>query len=165
MKTENIREILDFDCDVILDCTDSTYAKMAMAVYCRDKQLPLMMSGSGGGRLDPTRIKVADLSAAFGDMLLSKVRKQLRQSYHFPKAPDMGKRPLKKPKPFGVQCVYSDELVTTPDEACDTGDEASQNGSISGINCAGFGSSVTVTAAMGFAIAQLALNSLVTPID
>jgi len=161
VTTDNINETLDFNCDVILDCTDSTYAKMAMAVYCRDKQLPLMMSGSGGGRLDPTQIKVADLSAAFGDMLLSKVRKQLRQSHHFPKAPDMSKRPLKKPKPFGVQCVYSDELVTTPEAVCDTGGEASQGSSISGINCAGFGSSVTVTAPMGFAIAQQALNHLV----
>ena len=157
VTTDNINAILDFDCDVILDCTDSTYAKMALAIYCRDKQRPLMMSGSAGGRLDPTRVKVTDLSAAFGDMLLSKVRKQLRQSHNFPKAPDMGNRPLKKPKKFGVQCVYSDELVTTPGEACDT----SGNTSISGLNCAGFGSSVTVTASMGFAIAQLALNSLI----
>lgn len=161
VTTDNINEILDFDCDVILDCTDSTYAKMAMAVFCRDKELPLMMSGSGGGRLDPTQIKVTDLSAAFGDMLLSKVRKQLRQSHNFPKAPDMAKRPLKKPKKFGVQCVYSDELVTTPDAACD----ANGSASISGLNCAGFGSSVTVTAPMGFAIAQLALNSLVAATD
>lgn len=62
VTTENINEVLAFDCDVMLDCTDSTYAKMAIAAYCRTKQMPLMMSGSGGGRLDPTRIKVADLS-------------------------------------------------------------------------------------------------------
>ena len=134
----------------MLDCTDSTYAKMALASYCRTKQIPLMMSGSAGGRIDPTCIKVADLSVAFGDMLLSKVRKQLRQSHDFPKAPDMNKRPLKKPKEFGVLCVYSDELVTTPEGACDTNENASQNPSISGLNCAGFGSSVTVTASMGF---------------
>ncbi|MCL4159958.1 UNVERIFIED_CONTAM: hypothetical protein GTU68_041628, partial [Idotea baltica] len=85
VTTENISEILAFDSDVMLDCTDSTYAKMAIASYCRTNKIPLMMSGSGGGRLDPTRIKVADLSSAFGDMLLSKVRKQLRQSHNFPK--------------------------------------------------------------------------------
>ena len=160
VTTDNINTLLDFECDVMLDCTDSTYAKMALASYCRTKQIPLMMSGSAGGRLDPTRIKVADLSVAFGDMLLSKVRKQLRQSHDFPKAPDMNKRPLKKPKEFGVLCVYSDELVTTPEGACDTNEKASQNPSISGLNCAGFGSSVTVTASMGFTIAQLALNCL-----
>ena len=160
VTTDNINEILAFDCDVILDCTDSTYAKMALASYCRSKQITLMMSGSAGGRLDPTRIKVADLSVAFGDMLLSKVRKQLRQSHDFPKAPDVNKRPLKKPKKFGVSCVYSDELVTTPEGACDTDGSASESASISGLNCAGFGSSVTVTASMGFAIAQLALSCL-----
>lgn len=162
VTTDNINEILAFDCDAMLDCTDSTYAKMAMARYCRAKQIPLMMSGSGGGRLDPTRIKVSDLSVAFGDMLLSKVRKQLRQSYNFPKAPDVNKRPLKKPKKFGLQCVYSDELVTTPEAACNAKGEASDNASISGLHCAGFGSSVTVTAPMGFAIAQLALNSIIS---
>jgi tRNA A37 threonylcarbamoyladenosine dehydratase len=164
LTTDNINDIFNFDCDVMLDCTDSTYAKMGLACYCRTKKIPLMISGSGGGRLDPTQIKVADLSAAFGDMLLSKVRKQLRQSHNFPKAPDMGKRPLKKPKKFDVQCVYSDELVTTPEAACDTSVGADAGSSISGINCAGFGSSVTVTAPMGFAMAQLALNSLIDTI-
>jgi len=156
VTTDNINEILDFDADVILDCTDSTYAKMALAVYCRSKQLPLIMSGSAGGRLDMTRIQVVDLSLAYGDMLLSKVRKQLRQSHDFPKAPDMDKRPLKKPKPFGVLSVYSDEEVTMPENACET--EA--DNSISGLSCAGFGSSVSVTAPMGFAAAQEAIAIL-----
>lgn len=165
VTTDNINEILAFGCDVMLDCTDSTYAKMAMANYCRAEKIPLMMAGSGGGRIDPTRIKVSDLSAAFGDMLLSKVRKQLRQSHNFPKAPDVNKRPLKKAKKFGVQCVYSDEIVKTPEVACDnvaSQVDATQQTSISGLNCAGFGSSVTVTAPMGFAIAQLALNRLIS---
>lgn len=158
VTTDNIDGILDFDCDVVLDCTDSTYAKMAMASYCRVQELPLMMAGSGGGRLDPTRIKVDDLSAAFGDVLLSKVRKQLRQSHGFPKAPDMSKRPIKKPKKFDVPCVYSDEEVAVPEVACDTHGGTT---SISGLNCAGYGSSVSVTAPMGFAMAHLAFNSLI----
>jgi len=156
VTTDNINQVLNFDCDVLLDCTDSTYAKIALACHSRAKQVPLMMSGSAGGRLDVTRIKVDDLSLAYGDMLLSKVRKQLRQSHGFPKAPNMNKRPLKKPKKFGLQCVYSDEDVITPNAACDT-DGADR---ISGLNCAGFGSSVSVTAAMGFAMAQLALNQI-----
>ncbi|PCI54566.1 MAG: tRNA threonylcarbamoyladenosine dehydratase, partial [Methylophilaceae bacterium] len=130
VTTENINDVLNFNCDVMLDCTDSTYAKMALACYSRSKQLPLMMSGSAGGRLDASRIKVVDLSVAYGDMLLSKVRKQLRQSHGFPKAPDMNKRPLKKPKKFGIQCAYSDELVIKPTAACDT------EVSVSGLNCA-----------------------------
>lgn len=165
VTTDSINEMLDFDSDVLLDCTDSTYAKMALAVYARLKQKTLMMSGSAGGRLDVTRIQVTDLSAAYGDMLLTKVRKQLRQSHDFPKAPDVNKRPLKKPKNFGLPCVYSNEEVTSPNEACDVGEGDSENNSISGLNCAGFGSSVTVTASMGFTMAQLALNHLVAGDD
>ncbi len=158
VTTENINEILDFNSDILLDCTDATYAKMALACYSRPKQVPLIMSGSAGGRLDIKHIQVNDLSAAYGDMLLSKVRKQLRQSHGFPKAPDMKKRPLRKPKKFGIQCVYSDEIVKTPGMVCH--ENETTNASISGLNCAGFGSSVTVTASMGFAMAQLALNQL-----
>lgn len=156
VTTDNIDTLLDFDADVILDCTDSTYAKMALAVYCRAKQQPLIMSGSAGGRLDMTRIQVVDLSIAYGDMLLTKVRKQLRQSHDFPKAPNMDKRPLKKPKKFDVLCVYSNEEVTMPESACETDADVS----ISGLNCAGFGSSVSVTAPMGFATAQEAIRLL-----
>lgn len=159
ITTDNVNEVLNFACDVVLDCTDSTYAKMAMANYCKANKIALMMSGSAGGRLDPTRIKVEDLSAAYGDMLLSKVRKQLRQSHHFPKAPDVNKRPLKKPKKFGVLCVYSDERAKTPEETCHVNGEAT---SMSGLHCAGFGSTVAVTAPMGFAIAQLAIQSLLS---
>lgn len=154
VTTENINDALSFNCDIMLDCTDSTYAKMALACYSRSKRLPLIMSGSAGGRLDPTRIKVVDLSVAYGDMLLSKVRKQLRQSHDFPKAPNMEKRPLKKPKKFGIQCAYSDELVIQPGAACEA------EGGVTGLNCAGYGSSVSITATFGFVLAQQALNQL-----
>ena len=109
------------------------------------------MSGSAGGRLDPTRIKIADLSVVTNDKLLAKVRNLLRRDYQFPKASN-----AKKSAKFGVSCVYSAEPVIKPDVTCEAG-----SSSITGLNCAGYGSSVCVTAPMGFAAAQLAINLMI----
>lgn len=149
----NINDLLNFNCDVMIDCVDDAKAKVALATYCKSKQLPLIMSGSAGGRLDPTRINIADLAVVTGDKLLSKVRNQLRRDHNFPKASN-----AKKSTKFGFQCVYSDEAVIRPDAECDVGDSAG----VTGLNCAGYGSSVCITASFGFAAAQLAINQLVS---
>jgi tRNA threonylcarbamoyladenosine dehydratase len=148
---ENISNILDFSCDVVIDCIDDAKAKIALAAFCKQKKIPLLISGGAGGRLDPTRIKIADLAHVQGDKLLAKVRNQLRRDHGFPKASN-----LKKSAKFGIACVYSDEPVVKPSEVCEVGNE-----SLTGLNCAGYGSSVCVTAPFGFTVAQLAVNQIV----
>ncbi len=170
---DNASKILDFHCNAMIDCTDDVKAKIALALSCKATQTPLIMSGSAGGRLDPTRIQVADLAAVAGDKLLAKVRNQLRRDYGFPKASN-----AKKSAKFGIVCVYSDEQVLAPNQVCDTqinneiNDDALQANihaasgdiknprAITGLNCAGYGSSVCVTAPFGFAAANLALQQL-----
>ena len=151
VTVENARKILDFHFDVLVDCIDDAPAKAILASTCKALIKPIIMSGSAGGRLDPTRIKVADLSAATNDKLLAKVRNILRRDYGFPNASN-----TKKLTKFNVQCVYSDEPVIKPTLACEAGST-----SITGLNCAGYGSSVCVTAPIGFAAAQLAINLIV----
>lgn len=172
---ENVAELLDFPpemkADVILDCIDDAKAKIALADYCKSTKTPLIMAGAAGGRLDPTRIKSVDLSAVTGDKLLAKVRNQLRRDYGFPKASN-----AKKSSKFGITCVYSDELVLQPNEVCalekntdfindaleanihEASSDEKNARAITGLNCAGYGSSVSVTATFGFVAAQLALN-------
>jgi tRNA threonylcarbamoyladenosine dehydratase len=182
---DNITKLLDFHYDCILDCVDDAKAKIALAAFCKAKQIPLIMSGSAGGRLDATQIKTADLSAVQGDKLLAKVRNQLRRDHQFPKASNQ-----KKSAKFGVTCVYSDEQVLTPNSMCevenshdkthniiddaleanihkDSGDAKNARAdprvntrSITGLNCAGYGSSVCVTATFGFVSAGLVLQQL-----
>lgn len=153
ITAENITSLLDFQCDVIVDCIDDAKAKIALADYCKRQQIPLIMAGSAGGRLDPTRIQVADLAHVTGDRLLSKVRNQLRRDSVFPKGLDTKILNTKKSPKFGIDCVYSDEQVVKPDSTCEV-----DSSSITGLNCAGYGSSVCVTAPFGFVAAQLALN-------
>lgn len=148
---DNITSLLDFNCDVVIDCTDDAKAKIALANFCKLKSLPIMMSGSAGGRLDPTRTQVSDLAHVQGDKLLAKVRNQLRRDFGFPKASNLG-----KPTKFGISCVYSDEPVIRPNEACETTNE-----SLTGLSCAGYGSSVCVTAPFGYTAASLAISLLI----
>ena len=163
---ENVAKLLNFpcdmQCDVIVDCIDDAKAKIALAEFCKSAKTPLIMAGAAGGRLGPTRIKVADLSAVAGDKLLAKVRNQLRRDYNFPKASN-----TKKSAKFGVVCVYSDEQTITPNNnsaAVEANNHAvsgdADRCAITGLNCAGYGSSVSVTATFGFVAAQLALNRI-----
>ena len=150
ITSANIAALLNFKCDVIVDCIDDAQAKIALADFCKRNHTPLIMAGSAGGRLDPTRIQVADLAHVTGDRLLSKVRNQLRRDYDFPKASNS-----KKSTKFGIDCVYSDEQAIKPEAACEADSSA-----ITGLNCAGYGSSVCVTAPFGFTAAQLAIKKI-----
>jgi len=144
--------MLDVNADIMIDCIDDVNAKVALAAFCKKMQLPLIMVGGAGGRLDPTRIAVEDLSRAKNDRMLSKVRTMLRTHHGYPR----GVRDVSKKSPkMKITCVYSNELAIMPEAACDS-DEG-----VTGLNCAGYGSSVGVTATMGFAASAWALQQLV----
>jgi len=141
-------------CDGVIDAIDQVRAKAALAAHCRRHKLWLVTTGGAGGRIDPTRVKVEDLSRTTQDALASKLRASLRKDYGFPRDPK---------KKFGLPCVYSDEQIIRPvinaDEACalpGDGDAPAPQG----LSCAGYGSSVAVTASFGFAAAAQVLNRI-----
>jgi tRNA A37 threonylcarbamoyladenosine dehydratase len=162
---ENIANMLNKGFDVVLDAIDDVKAKVAIATYCRANKIALITTGGAGGRLDANKIKLADLSAVQGDKLLAKVRNLLRRDFSFPKASN-----TKKSAKFGILAVYSDEQTLKPDvinlkkDALQANIHAgagdAQNTSISGLNCAGYGSSVCVTAPFGFVAASLVIQQL-----
>lgn len=137
----NIEAILDDAPSGVLDCCDQAHAKIAIAAACHRRAVRLVVAGAAGGRVDPTRIRCADLARSSGDPLLARLRAQLRKEHGFPR----GHTEL-----FGLDAVYSDEPIRRPQAACD-GDGAAQ--ALQGLSCAGYGSSVCVTAPFGFAMA------------
>jgi tRNA A37 threonylcarbamoyladenosine dehydratase len=152
--------------DIVLDAVDDVKAKVAIATYCRSNKIALITTGGAGGRLDATKIKVADLAHVEGDKLLAKVRNLLRRDFNFPKASN-----TKKSAKFGIWAVYSDEQTIKPNAMnlkkdalqanIHAGAGDTKNTSISGLNCAGYGSSVCVTAPFGFMAAGLALDLII----
>lgn len=149
VSPENIATLLNKSYSGVIDCIDDAKAKAAIADFCKKNAIPLVMTGAAGGRLNATQIKQADLSMVSHDKLLAKVRNLLRRDYGFAKVSSG------KAASLGVLCVYSDESVIKPEAVCET-----EEGGITGLNCAGYGSSVCVTAPFGFAAAGLLLQRI-----
>ena len=78
LTPENVAELLNPVPDIVLDCIDDVKAKLALMLHCRFNKIPLIVSGGAGGKLDPLKIRVADLSKTEQDPMLAKLRSQLR---------------------------------------------------------------------------------------
>jgi tRNA threonylcarbamoyladenosine dehydratase len=130
--------------DALIDCADQVRAKAALLAAAVAAGRRAVTCGAAGGRIDPTRIRVADLAQVAGDPLLAKTRQRLRSDYGFARGEPASARP------FGLAAVYSDEPVARPQ-----GGDAD-----AGLSCSGYGSAVTVTAPMGFAAAAELINHL-----
>lgn len=132
--------------DAVIDAIDNVKAKVAMAVACRQAALPLVMAGSAGGKRDPSRIRIDDLSRTEQDPLLAKVRRLLRSEHGFPRDPR---------RRFEIAAVYSLEPVQYPVVCPEGATQAPQ-----GLACAGYGSSMVVTASVGLFAASRVLEKL-----
>jgi len=126
----------------VVDAMDSAANKARLIARCRELALPLVCCGAAGGRCDPSRVAVADLSQVTHDRLLSGVRKQLRRELGFPRAGRLG-----------VDCVFSPEAPVFPQPdgtVCGT-PASGDDGEAPRLNCNhGLGSSVFVTGTFGF---------------
>lgn len=140
LSPENVKEILLDAPDVILDCIDDVKAKLALMLHCRFNKIPLIVSGGAGGKLDPLKIRVADLSKTEQDPMLAKLRAQLRS-----------KGICKKPKEkFGITCVYSIDNPFSSADVCPS----------AGLRCGGYGSAVVVTSSFAMIAAAEVLKKL-----
>ena len=135
--------------DYVIDAIDDVRAKTALIAYCRQQGIRLITIGGAGGQIDPTRIEVRDLCRTEQEPLLAKVRKQLRAHHGFPRGTK---------NKFGIDAVFSTEPPRFPDagETCATGEGAG----VTGLNCAGFGSAMVVTASFGLVAAAQVLRKL-----
>lgn len=134
--------------DYVIDAIDDVRAKTALIAYCRHQGIRLITIGGAGGQIDPTRIEVRDLCRTEQEPLLAKVRKQLRAHHGFPRGTK---------NKFGIDAVFSTEPLRFPDagEAC-----ATESAGVTGLNCAGFGSAMVVTASFGLVAAAQVLRKL-----
>lgn len=144
---ENLPQIIHPGFDVVIDAIDQTTIKAAMIAHCHQIHIPIIVSGAAGGQMDPTQIRIADLSQTIQDPLLARVRSILRKTYGFNRG-GKGK--------FGVSAVFSTEQIRYPSktDACDASPAPA------GLNCAGFGSSVCVTSVMGMVAASFAIQHI-----
>lgn len=136
LKPENFQEYLPQGA-AILDAMDDVASKLSLASWSHQKKVAYVMSGGAGGKLDPSKIEVVDLARATHDSMLAKIRASLRQQYGFEKDPK---------RKMNLRVIYSSE----PRIGVASG----------GLSCAGYGSTVTVTATFGFIAAAEILQQL-----
>jgi tRNA A37 threonylcarbamoyladenosine dehydratase len=161
---DNVEQLLADAGDIVVDCTDQAAAKIAMILHARRRGLQLLVCGGAGGKTDPLALRSGDLSQASNDALLAKLRNKLRREHGYPKAaPKAGKAPSRVPK-MRVNALWFDQPAILP-QAWTAASEAEDDvGAMAeplapqGLSCAGYGSSVTITATMGMAAADLALR-------
>jgi tRNA A37 threonylcarbamoyladenosine dehydratase len=148
---DNIPQMIGTDrFDYVVDAIDSVKAKAALIAYCSQHAIPLVVIGGAGGQLDPTKIEVRDLARTEQEPLLKKVRKILRAHYGFARG---------EKNKYHIDAVFSMEPLRYPQsgdgDAC-----AVDPNSITGLNCAGFGSSMVVTATFGMVAAGHMLRKM-----
>jgi tRNA A37 threonylcarbamoyladenosine dehydratase len=164
VSPENVGEVLPGPYTVIIDCTDQAAAKIAMILHARALGVPMLLCGGAGGKTDPLALRAGDLSAAVNDALLSKLRNKLRREHGFARASDKNGKALKRVPKMGVHALWFDQPAILPDEWTRAGEMeddmgvSAQAAAPQGLSCAGYGSVVTVTAAMGMAAANEALR-------
>ena len=82
--TEYIRdsrtiEILDAgQFDYAVDCIDTLSPKVHFIKACRERKIPIVSSLGAGGKVDPSQVKVTDISKTYECNLAKYVRKKLR---------------------------------------------------------------------------------------
>lgn len=167
LTPDNVGEMIGEDrFDYVVDAIDNVRAKVALIAYCREHKVPLLTSGGAGGQIDPTKIEIRDLCRTEQEPLLAKVRKRLRAWHKFPRGTK---------NKFGIDAVFSTEPLRFPEgEVCeiDTDDAADgldtvdadgrkQDAGVTGLNCAGFGSAMVVTASFGLVAAGFVLRKIV----
>ena len=142
------------DFDYVIDAIYSVRAKTALIAYCSVHAIQLITIGSAGGQIDPTKIEVRDLARTEQEPLLAKVRKLLRSHHGFPRGAK---------NKFGIDAVFSTEPLRFPESndvcALESGQKDDSAG-ITGLNCAGFGSAMVVTASFGMVAAAQVLRKL-----
>lgn len=163
---DNVMQVLGGPYAAIVDCTDQAAAKIAMILHARQRGVPLLLCGGAGGKTDPLALRAGDLSEAVNDALLAKLRNKLRREHGFP-----GPRTPTARSANGCRAWACVPCGSTSPPSCPTpGPAPSRARTIwarpgparpQGLSCAGYGSVVTVTAAMGLAAANEVLRWVV----
>lgn len=92
-RMEQLLETTRFD--YVLDCIDSISPKISLIVAARQRKVKIISAMGAGGKTDPSKILVRDISKTYNDFLAKQVRKRLRREYNLQK---------------GFRCVFSSEV-------------------------------------------------------
>lgn len=79
LTPRQIREMPLSEYDYVFDCIDSVQPKQYVIVACKQQGVRVVSSMGAGGRVDPSRVQVADISQTFNCPFAQQVRKGLKR--------------------------------------------------------------------------------------
>ena len=95
LEPERMEEILTQEkFDYVLDCIDSLSPKLALIITCKRKKIKLVSAMGAGGKTNPSKVMVRDISKTNNCFLAKQIRKKLK------------KEQIHK----GFRCVFSTEI-------------------------------------------------------
>ena len=95
LEPERMEELLTQEkFDYVLDCIDSLSPKLALIISCKRKKIKLVSAMGAGGKTDPSKVMVRDISKTNNCFLAKQIRKKLK------------KEQIHK----GFRCVFSTEI-------------------------------------------------------
>ena len=95
LEPERMEELLTQEkFDYVLDCIDSLSPKLALIITCKRKKIKLVSAMGAGGKTDPSKVMVRDISKTNNCFLAKQIRKKLK------------KEQIHK----GFRCVFSTEI-------------------------------------------------------
>ncbi len=95
LEPERMEELLTQEkFDYVLDCIDSLSPKLALIITCKRKKIKLVSAMGAGGKTDPSKVMVRDISKTNNCFLAKQIRKKLK------------KEQIHK----GFRCIFSTEI-------------------------------------------------------
>lgn len=76
-SVQDAPKLLGGNPDFVIDCIDNTNTKEQLITYCKHNGINIVSSGGAGGRIDPTRLEIADISTTKNCELIRKIRRNL----------------------------------------------------------------------------------------
>lgn len=96
LEPHRMEEILDSEkFSYVIDCIDSVTPKLTLIKATRKRKIKLISCMGAGGKSDPAKVMVKDISKTYNCYLAKQVRKRLRRESNIHK---------------GFKCVFSSEL-------------------------------------------------------
>lgn len=79
LTAASVDRLLDEGFDFVIDAIDSVAPKVALIERCHRRRIKLISSMGAGGRIDPSKLRYADISDTFHDGLARVVRQRLKR--------------------------------------------------------------------------------------
>jgi tRNA A37 threonylcarbamoyladenosine dehydratase len=149
--------ILQVQPDLIIDCIDNVTAKLYLIATCISRQTPVITCLGASGKLEPTRVRFAELKKTRNDPLAKAIRRNLYKKHR-----------INLKRVSNLISVFSDEDSTLPDSKyksslcgaeCVCPNSANQHHTCADRNII-WGSAVFVTSVFGMVAASLAVRYL-----